>query len=107
MKKPIHKETQLLETTLKKAYCEQEPVVSAEQWSARVMRTIRMHGPLKTVSTSESFGWFVWRLAPISVVLILVLAACMLYFDFVPEYEIARFFVSDPIEFTLIESLGI
>lgn len=107
MKNTNDKDRQLLETALKKAYREQKSVTVDEQWSSRVMQTIRMHGPLKTISGSPSFGWLVWRLAPVSLVLIFVLTVCTLYFGFVPEYEMARFFVTDPIDFTLIESLGI
>ena len=107
MSKSNDKETNTLEELLKKAYAEQKPVAVNGQWSARVMRSIRMHQPLKTASVAESFGWFVWRLAPVSAVLILVLTLCTLYFGFVPEYEMARFFVKNPIEFTLMESLGI
>jgi hypothetical protein len=107
MKKPNYKDTHVLEETLKQAYREQPLVTVDEQWITRVMREVRRHGPLKTPIGAESFGWFVWRLVPVSLALIALFAAGTLYFDAVSEYEVARFFVNNPVEFTLIESLGI
>ena len=106
-KKSNDKESHVLEQALKEAYRGQEPLVADERWTVEVMRTIQAEGPLTKSIGSESFGLSVWRLVPLSGALIFVLAACMLYFGFVPEYDMARYFINDPIDFTLIESLGI
>lgn len=87
---------------LAEAYREKENVEVGELWQARVMGHIRSLGPLYPVTSYlQLFEGFVWRLAPVACVLILILAAIFIHMDFISEYEMARIFFEDPVDFSL------
>ena len=79
-----------------------------EQFEAQVMRRIRALGSIHSKPDYLSlFEQFVWRLAPVTVVLIVILAAWVIQFDFASEFEITNIFMDDPIGFNLIQQLVI
>jgi hypothetical protein len=53
------------------------------------------------------FEQSIWRLAPVTCLLILTLVAFLLTLDFMPDYEMARLFVNDQIRFTLVQWFGV
>lgn len=79
-----------------------------EQFEAQVMRRVRALGPIYSRPDYLSlFEQFVWRLAPVTAALIIVLAAWAIQFDFASEFEMATIFMDDPISFNLIQQLVI
>jgi hypothetical protein len=78
------------------------------QFEAQIMRRIRALGPIYSRPDYLSlFEQFVWRLAPVTAVLIIILAAWAIQFDFASEFEITNIFMDDPIGFNLIQQLVI
>ncbi|NIO03759.1 MAG: hypothetical protein GTN74_03850 [Proteobacteria bacterium] len=53
------------------------------------------------------FEQSVWRLAPVTCLLILVLAALLIKLDFFPDYQMVRLFIDDPVEITFAEEFGL
>jgi len=97
-----------LENALIRAYRERERAEVSEQWQKKVMSHIRNLEPLNSkTSYFEFFEQFVWRFAPVAGILILILTICVITLDFVPEYEMAKIFIDDPVEFTLVQTFGI
>lgn len=97
-----------LENTLIKAYREKEKPKVSEQWEMNVMQHIRSLGalPFKT-SPFELFEQFGWRFAPAVCVLIALLTFWMVKLDFVPEDEMARLSIEQPIEVSYVEMPGL
>jgi hypothetical protein len=97
-----------LENALIKAYRGKEKPTVSEQWEMTVMQHIRRIGvlPFKT-SPLELFEQFGWRLAPAVCVVIALLAFWMVKLDFVPEDEMARLSIEQPIEASYIEMPGL
>ena len=86
------------------AYREKEKVVAGELWQTSVMGHIRRLGPLYPASSYlEFFERFLWRLAPVACVLILILAVIFIHMDFLSEYEMAKIFFDDPADVSLFQ----
>lgn len=97
-----------LENVLKLAFREKGETKPSEQWQQNVMSHIQNLGPFHGhTNYFELFEKFVWRFAPIACVLIFMLTFCIMNLDFIPEYEIARLFEENPIEFSYIEIFGV
>ena len=96
-----------LENTLIKAYREKEKPQVSEQWEMSVMQRIRSLGalPFKT-SPFELFEQFGWRFAPAACVVIALLTFWIVKLDFVPEDEMARLSIEQPIEASYVEMPG-
>jgi hypothetical protein len=103
---PIKKDQKKLKKMLTAAYYGKEKAAINERWQIRVMRHVRSLGPLN-VKTSylELFEGLVWKLAPVACLLILVLTIILTKLDFVSEYEIAKAFMEDPLDFSLFHFL--
>ena len=72
------------------------------------MRHVRSVGPLNaTTSYVDLFEQFVWRFAPVACVLIIMLTFCIVNLDLVPEYEVVKLFVEDPIQFSYVQMFGV
>ena len=97
-----------LESVLKRAFREKEKAKPDEQWQQQVMSHVRSLGPLNVKTDYfEIFEQLVWRFAPVACVLILVLAVCIINLGLVPEYEVVKLFVEDPIEFSYVQMFGV
>lgn len=97
-----------LKKVLIRAYYEKEKPEVDELWQMRVMSHIRSLGPLSSrTSYFMLFEQSVWRLAPVACALILVLAAVIIKLDFIPDYEMVKMFIDDPVEFTFVEWLEV
>lgn len=77
-----------------------------EQFKVQIMRRIRALGQIHSRTDYLSlFEQFVWRLAPVTAALIIVLAVWAIQFYFASEFEMATLFLDDPISFNLIQQL--
>jgi len=96
-----------LESALKRAFREKEKAKPGEQWQQQMMSHIRSLGPVYAKTDYlEVFEQFVWRFAPVACALILMLTLCIINLDLVPEYEMVKLFVEDPIEFSYVQMFG-
>jgi hypothetical protein len=97
-----------LDNALKRAFRDKEKAKPSEDWQQNVMRHIRSLEPHSvTTNCLDLFEQFVWRFAPVACVLILVLAICIINLGLVPEYEVVKLFVKDPIEFSYVQMFGV
>jgi hypothetical protein len=106
--KSLKKDYTKLKELLMRAYHEKEKPEVDEFWQMRVMSHIRSLGPMS--SRKRYFMLFeqsVWRLAPVICLLILVLAAFLIKLDLMPDYEMARLFIDDPVEFIFVQWFGL
>lgn len=95
-----------LKKTLTAAYYEKEKAAVNGLWQIRLMRRVRSLGPLNVKTNYlELFEGFVWKLAPVACLLILVLTIILTKLDFVSEYEIAKAFMEDSLDFSLFQFL--
>ena len=104
----LKKDYTRLKELLMRAYHEKESPEVDELWQMRVMSHIRRLGPI--TSRKRYFMLFeqsVWRLAPVTCLLILVLAVFLIKIDLIPDYEMVKLFIDDPVEFTFVEWFGL
>jgi len=94
----------VLKEILRQAYHEKENLEVDNQWQLNVMRRIRRLGPVKSrPNFFMFFEQFVWRLTPVTCLLIIVLATIFFKLDFTPEYEVFTSFINDKEELTLVQ----
>ncbi len=104
----LNKDDTKLKELLMRAYHEREKPEGDELWQMRVMSHIRSLGPMSSRKTYFMLlEQSVWRLAPVTCVLILVLAAFFIKLDFIPDYEMVKLFIDDPVEFTFVQWFGL
>jgi len=106
--KSLKKDNTRLKELLMRAYREKERPEVDELWQMRVMSHIRSLGPI--TSRGRYFMLLeqsVWRLTPVTCLLILVLAALLIKLDFIPDYEMVKLFIDDPVEFTFVQWFGL
>ena len=106
--KPIKKENLIkLRKALVAAHHEKEKAQVDELWPARVMGHIRSLGPLyPKTSFFEVFQRFLWRLAPVTCILVVLLGAAIIRLDIVSDYELTKVFLEDPVDFSLLALNG-
>ncbi|MDM8554435.1 hypothetical protein QUF75_06865 [Desulfococcaceae bacterium HSG7] len=79
-----------------------------EQWEMRVMQRIRAMSHADACPDFYSlFNQFVWRLAPVSVIIIVALTVIMNSFDILTDLEIASMLADDPMGFSLNQMFNI
>lgn len=72
----------------------------------KVMSRIHSLGPLASKDSDlEVFGQFLWRVAPIACILILILTVVFTQIRFISDNEIAKVFMEDPSNFGLTSFL--
>ena len=106
--KTLNKDCWKLKELFIRAYHEKEKPEVDELWQMRVMSHIRSLGAVS--SRRRYFMLFeqsVWRLAPVTCLLILVLAAFLIKLDFIPDYELVKLFIDDPVEFIFMQWFGV
>ena len=96
-------ERERLEQALKQAYREKENMDVDERWKTRLMARVREIGPVRPPGFLPSFQRVVWRLAPVTspLVLIMILAAFFLGFDAASSYDALQSLVNSVEELTL------
>ena len=76
-------ENESLKTALREAYSAKGRAETGEEWQSRAMKRIRQIGPVRPAAGFWlAFGNLMWRLAPVSCVLILVLTFLFVNMDF-------------------------
>ena len=80
------KEFERLTKAWQQLYHEKENQIIPDRWQTKVMQTVRNIGaiPIKA-DPFTPFGQLVWRLAPVTILLIIVSAALLVTSGFAPE----------------------
>lgn len=85
----------------KKAHREKENVQVCDNWQLRVMAIIRGYSKDKyNTGFLDLFQQFVWRLAPVSFLVILLLGIVITRLDFLSDYKLIKLFIIDPSDFS-------
>ena len=104
--KSVEYRLEVLKKILLQAYHEKEKLELGDQCHMNVMRRVRKLGPLPSKPDSlMQFGQFVWRLTPVTCLLIIMSVAVLLKFDFTPDYNMLISFVTDAEEISLAQLL--
>lgn len=82
---------------LRTSYHKKENVHVNDHWQSRVISRIRMMD-LKNGNNDffELFQQFVWKIAPVTGVLVILLGIAMTRIDFLSDYELSKIFIYDP-----------
>lgn len=97
-----------LKKALTTAYHEKEKAEVGELWQKKVMSHIHGQKPIDLIAENFLFlDQFVWRFAAAACFVAVILSAYTLQADFSLEYEAAKLFLEDPVEYELLHSFGI
>jgi hypothetical protein len=81
---------------LTSAYYAKEKTEVGELWQARVMGNVLSMGPIYSkTGYFELFQQFVWRLTPVTFILVGLLSLALIKMDFFSDYEFTKAFVSN------------
>jgi hypothetical protein len=81
---------------LTSAYYAKEKREVGDQWQSRVMGNVLSMGPIfSKTGYFELFQQFVWRLTPVTFVLVGLLSLALIKMDFFSDYELTKAFVSN------------
>jgi hypothetical protein len=101
-------ENETLRKVLRDAYRAREGEIAGEDGSSRVMSRIRQIGPLGPVASFwPAFEHLVWRLAPVSCLLVLVATLLLLNMPTDLAYDSLGTWMSGMEETTLAEFFGL
>jgi hypothetical protein len=90
-----------------KIYRLREGLVVGSQWQVEAMRRIRLMGPLGSRPPFlELYEQMVWRLAPATSFLLVILVVFLLVSGLTRETDLLSSFLSDPEELDLAQLLG-
>ena len=104
----IKHQRQALRELLRRAYREKEKVEVGDQWQDEVMRRI---GELGEMEASPSYlvmlEQLVWRLVPVTCILIIGLTVLLSSFDFISGYDIIQLTMNSTEQITLNQFFGL
>ena len=101
-------EHEALQAILKRAYQQKENVEVGDQWQQEVMRSVRTLGALQpTPSFPEMLEHLVWRLAPVTCLLIVGLTVLFAVSDFTSGYEVFQLLMNGTEELTFALFAGL
>jgi|GEM_PF-2879720 len=106
--KPVYRDR--LNAVLKTAYREKAVVPVPDGWQRGVMERIHVLPSALAwrARVVYEFTGLSWRFAAAACVLVIVMLSVVAFQDgFQTEYEMARLFIGDPLEFSLVQSMGI
>lgn len=104
--KSLEYRLEVLKKILLKRYHEKEKLELDDQWYMNVMSRVRRLGLFQAKPDPlMQFGQLVWRLTPVTCLLIIVSAAVLLKFDFTPDYNVLISFITDAEEISLAQLL--
>lgn len=85
------------------AYHEKEKSETGDLFRVRVMGHVLSLDPL-TPQTAylELFQQLLWKLAPVTCILVIILGLVIAKMDFIESYELAKSFIDDPADFVLL-----
>jgi hypothetical protein len=105
---PRKDEHEALREILRRAYKERENVEVGDQWQEEVMRRIGELGEIKARPSSLAmFEQLVWRLAPVTCLLILGLTLLLSSFDFISNDDVMQLLINNTDEITLNQFFGL
>ena len=85
------------------AYHEKENIETGGLLRTRVMGHVLSLGPLSPqVCYFELFQQLLWKLAPVTCILVVILGVAIAKMDFIESYELAKSFINDPADFILL-----
>ena len=98
---------QKLQEALRAAYFQKEKHVVGSRWKMDAMQDIRRLGTLNVKTTPLSFvDHFVWRFATVTCLVALMLSVYIGFTGWNPIDDVAGMFLSNPVEFTVAQSIG-
>ena len=101
-------EDEIMKVILRKAYRQKENVEVGDQWQQEVMRRVRELGALQsTPSFPEMLEQLVWRLAPVTCLLIFGLTVLFAVSDFTSGYEAFQLLMNGTEELTFAQYVGL
>ena len=104
----IKHQHQALRELLRRAYKEKEKVEVGDQWQEEVMRRI---GELGEIDMSPSYlvmlERLVWRLVPVTCILIIGLTVLLSSFDFISGYDVIQLTMNSTEQITLNQFFGL
>jgi len=104
-RKPEH---EVLKEILRLVYQEKESLEVGDQWQGEVMRRLRNFGAIQpTPGFLEMLESFIWRLVPVTCLLVLVLTAVLVASDFSSEYEVIQLLMNGTEELILPQFFGL
>jgi hypothetical protein len=100
-------ENQALKKVFRDAYLAKEKAATGEAWRSRVMMGVRKIGPLGPIAGFwPAFEHLVWRLVPISCVLVVAMSVLLLSMDPDPGHDYVGTVTAELERPTLSEMLG-
>ena len=101
-----HEDHVKLKKALASAYREKENAKVGDLWQVRVMEHIRNLEPFYTrLGYLDLFQRLVWQLAPVACVLVFILGLILSQVNFMPDFEMAKMFIEDPADYSLLALL--
>lgn len=95
-----------LRKALASAYRKKESAEVGDSWQVKVMEHIRnLDAFYPQPSYLDLFQRLVWQLAPVACVLALILGIVLSQVDYIRDYEIAKMFIEDPANYSLLALL--
>lgn len=103
MKLSGEKEFDKVLSVFKEVYHEKEKLYVSDNWQANVMRLIRKNATDHyQISFFDIFQQFVWRIVPVSCVLVLLLSFLMSQNDVLSDYKMVKIFINDPSDLSFL-----
>jgi hypothetical protein len=101
-------EHEVLQAILRKTHRQKEDIEVGDQWQQEVMRRVQELGALQpTPSFPEMLEQLVWRLAPVTCLLILGLTVLFAVSDFTSGYEVFQLLTNGTEELTFALFAGL
>jgi len=70
------------------AYLAKESAATGEAWRSQVMKSVRNIGPLESIASFwPAFEHLVWRLVPVSCLLVVAMSVLLLSMDPSPDHD--------------------
>ena len=105
---PIKDQHQALRELLRRAYREKEKVEVGDQWQQEVMRRIDELGDIEaSPSYLVMLEQLVWRLVPVTCILIIGLTVLLSSFNFISGYDIIQITMNNTEQITLNQFFGL
>ncbi|MBN2419106.1 MAG: hypothetical protein JXL81_06945 [Deltaproteobacteria bacterium] len=96
------KELDNIINAFKAAYREKVNIPAGDSWQPGVMNLIRDESKNDVkAGFFDLFQQFVWRLVPVTCVLVLLLGFLLTQVDFVSDYALVKLFINDPSDLSL------
>jgi hypothetical protein len=84
-------------------YHEKEKVHVDSDWPSNAMKLIRKdRGAYLQIGFFYTFQQFVWKLVPVSCILVMLLGILISQTNFLSDYEMTKIFINDPSDLSFI-----